>query len=76
MADITKCQDHNCHNKDNCYRYTAPTSSYQSFFMRSPRESDGCDYFVQNNQSKVSDKEISGFWGVDRPLAPPKAGKK
>lgn len=36
MADITKCNGNMCAKKESCYRFTAPTSNYQSFFAASP----------------------------------------
>ena len=36
MADITMCNGDMCAKKETCYRYTAPASDYQSFFVASP----------------------------------------
>ena len=33
MADITKCTGEGCPLKETCYRFTAPTDMYQSFFV-------------------------------------------
>jgi hypothetical protein len=44
MADITKCSGEGCHMKETCYRYTAPSSEYQSYFMGTPLNDDKtCD---------------------------------
>jgi hypothetical protein len=50
MPDIAMCQDDECPKAAECFRHqfsgTKP-SSYQSFFMESPRETDTneCEYF-------------------------------
>lgn len=44
--DITKCQDEECPRKKECYRYMAPASDYQSYFVDSPRTDKGCEYFM------------------------------
>ncbi len=36
MADITKCSGFECPVKDQCHRYTAPTSAIQSYFWNTP----------------------------------------
>lgn len=38
MTDITKCRGDGCPIKDNCYRYTAPSSEMQSYFIEIPFE--------------------------------------
>ena len=45
MADITMCNDYSCPQFDECYRAQAKPSMRQSYFMSSPREVSGCDYF-------------------------------
>jgi len=34
--DITKCSVTNCPVKEKCYRFTAPASQYQSYFVIPP----------------------------------------
>jgi len=53
MADISKCKDIHCPSKQVCYRYTAPTSEYQSYGNFN-RESDAynCDMFWSNGACK------------------------
>ena len=34
--DITKCSGQNCPVKEKCYRFTAPASQYQSYFVIPP----------------------------------------
>jgi len=49
MADIAKCNGHNCPLKEKCYRYTAPAAelwqTYGDF-----KYDDGCDYFWDNSE--------------------------
>lgn len=55
MADISKCkgQEQNedndkifiCPLRDECHRYTAKSSQWQSYFMNLPYENDDCEYF-------------------------------
>lgn len=54
MTDITKCQGTGCIVKETCYRYTAPDSERQSYFIEPPiqasRQHDGmnCSYYWKN----------------------------
>lgn len=47
MSDITKCTGEGCELKDNCYRYTAPSSelwqSWSNFFDYIDEQ--GCQYY-------------------------------
>ena len=46
MPDISMCKGGSCELKDNCYRYKATPSDYQSWFANPPFESIfECDYF-------------------------------
>lgn len=36
MADITKCTGDHCPIKDKCYRHTAPSSEWQTWFVETP----------------------------------------
>lgn len=49
MTDIAKCEGQkgliNCPYKDNCYRFTAKASDYQSYFMELPLKDGKCDYY-------------------------------
>ena len=47
MADISKCVGSNCPVRNNCYRYTAPASSYQSY-VDFQYVDGNCDYFWKN----------------------------
>lgn len=46
MADITKCDNENCSRKTICYRYTAPESAYQAYFLDVFDED--CEYFIED----------------------------
>lgn len=64
MADITMCNDYSCPNFDRCYRAQAKPSMRQSYFMSSPREASGCDYFwlleeIDANRSRHRDEPIT-----------------
>lgn len=48
MSDITKCFDSYCKKRERCYRYTAISSKYQSYFVNTPREGKECKYFADN----------------------------
>ena len=34
MADISMCRGEGCERRENCYRFTAPPSSYRQAYMR------------------------------------------
>jgi hypothetical protein len=53
MADITKCKGQNCPIKDQCYRYTAKDSIWQSYFMESPINDDKCDMYWGENAESI-----------------------
>jgi hypothetical protein len=52
MSDITCCQDKACKKREKCYRFTAPKSEYQSYFVESPKTTEKgiekCDEFIDN----------------------------
>lgn len=63
MADISKCNDVLCPSKNNCYRYTAPAGTWQSY-TNFNREGDevNCEYFIKNdkdNDTNTTDKQDS-----------------
>ena len=53
MADITKCKGKDCPFKEQCYRYTAPTDEWQSWFVESPIKINSCDMFWSNKEIGV-----------------------
>jgi hypothetical protein len=61
MPDISMCNDYSCSAFDDCYRAQAKPSMRQSYFMTSPREVEGCNYFwpleeTDENSSRHRDK--------------------
>ncbi len=49
MADITMCNGIGCEAKETCYRYKAiPKEHFQSYFLESPMENNGCEYYYWN----------------------------
>lgn len=45
MPDICMCNDYSCPDFDRCYRAQAKPGMRQSYFLDSPREVEGCNYF-------------------------------
>lgn len=45
MADITKCTNEDCCQKNECYRYMAEASKYWQSYAKFERDMDGCKYF-------------------------------
>ena len=45
MPDITMCANKNCGMRDDCYRYKATPSEYQSYAMFKP-DRGGCAEFL------------------------------
>lgn len=54
MADITKCKGTGCRLREYCYRFTAPTSEWQSWFSVVPVGDDekGCDMMIDNERKQ------------------------
>lgn len=52
MIDITKCYDDKCPMRDKCYRFTSEADELQSYFLKSPREGDKCDYLYTRTKHK------------------------
>jgi hypothetical protein len=48
MPDITMCNGIGCEAKETCYRYKAIPNKYQSYFLESPIENNGCEYYYFN----------------------------
>jgi hypothetical protein len=60
MSDITKCRAEGCKKKRSCYRFLAPASEYQSYFMHPPVKEDGtCNQYweVKAEQKRDEDKQ-------------------
>jgi len=49
MPDITKCLGEKdkivCPYKEKCYRFTAKSDEYQSYFQGMPLKNDKCDHY-------------------------------
>jgi hypothetical protein len=51
MADICMCSGEGCDKKEQCYRFTAPSSEYwQSMFVKPPIKDGECEYFWDNKE--------------------------
>lgn len=49
MTDISKCEGKDCKKKDKCWRYTAPSSSWQAYSdFDIQYEGKKCEYFESN----------------------------
>lgn len=55
--DITKCSGQNCPVKEKCYRFTAPASQYQSYFVIPP---------IKTTKERKLDCEH--YWGKGEPF--------
>jgi len=53
MPDITMCSGIDCPYKDNCYRFTAKPSEYQSYFANPPIKVDKCDHYWGDNAESI-----------------------
>jgi len=53
MPDITMCHGEGCHAKEQCYRFTAKPSDYQSYFMTPPIKDGKCDHYWGENAEYV-----------------------
>lgn len=54
MTDIAKCRGDECPMKESCYRFTAPSSEYQSYFVNPPIKDGKCDmYWGQAQQDMI-----------------------
>lgn len=59
--DITLCRAESCPKKQDCYRYTASPSTFQSYFVFPPFFEYGnkfeCEYFIdgQTNPNEIEE---------------------
>jgi hypothetical protein len=60
MTDICKCKGEIgaiiCPYKENCYRFTAKASDYQSYFMELPLKDEKCDHYWGKDGEKIWNK--------------------
>lgn len=47
MPDITKCLNAECSMREQCYRWTAPSSNYQSVAFFKPTTDNECENFME-----------------------------
>jgi hypothetical protein len=58
MSDISKCKGEGCNKKRSCYRFLAPASEYQAYFMDSPIKEDGtCNQYWEVKAEQKKDEE-------------------
>lgn len=57
MSDITMCSGDNCPLKETCYRYLAPKSEYQSYFIDAPVTKNGKCLYYWEYEKEVKVKE-------------------
>jgi len=50
MADIAMCLGGECPVKEDCWRYMAPSSRWQSYLATPPYTEEGCEYFWDMNE--------------------------
>ena len=50
MADHAMCQGDGCPVRENCWRYMATASRWQSYFATPPYDEEGCEYFWDMNE--------------------------
>ena len=59
--DITKCWGEKdkivCPYKENCYRFTAKSDEYQSYFMELPLKNDKCDHYWGDDGESIWNPE-------------------
>lgn len=56
MTDITKCTGDGCPQRATCYRYTSPSSDYQSTFLSPPIDEHGkCEMYWNTRPTILDD---------------------
>jgi hypothetical protein len=55
MPDITMCEGTGCPVKDECYRFTANPSDYQSYFVDPPIKDGKCEMYWGTKQTYIFD---------------------
>jgi hypothetical protein len=56
MPDISKCSGKDCPLKESCYRFTAVSSDYQSYFMTPPIKDGKCEHYWEDKTLKQKGK--------------------
>lgn len=57
MTDITMCSGEGCDLKNECYRHTAKSGTWQSWFMEVPIKDGKCDMFWDNKLKDIKDQK-------------------
>lgn len=52
MSDITKCSGFLCPFKETCYRYLAPSGTWQSYFTEVPYDNGKCEVYLEVKKRK------------------------
>ena len=55
MVDITKCINHHCKRKEECYRYKAPSNKYWQPFAFFKEKN--CKYFIPISKKYFNNKK-------------------
>jgi hypothetical protein len=58
MPDISMCMGNDCPIKENCYRYKAEPSKYQSYFMEAPYKDGDCSHYWEMEMSSKTSKKV------------------
>ena len=54
MPDIAMCKNDKCIKKNNCYRYKAKPSTYQSYFAEDTLDKEGnCKYYIPISKQEI-----------------------
>lgn len=78
MTDITKCKGEGCPIKSMCRRYTAPTSTMQSYLLDSPYDKDRgeCLMFWGNASDLIFNQVHKIITGTDEDVFEVPTSKK
>jgi len=58
MADISKCKGIDCPLKETCYRFTAPVSERQSWFIKPPYADNKCEMYWGGRSSEIMNQLV------------------
>jgi len=53
MVDISKCKGEDCPINEECYRFVAPDSQWQSYFQAVPIEDGECLHFQPASPTEI-----------------------
>jgi hypothetical protein len=73
MPDISMCKGKDCPLKETCYRYTAESSDYQSYFIEVPYDAttNSCDYHMEiwNKTSMTPENHVEALSEIIKHIA-------